>query len=429
MNKLSAYWQTLRTPDRYFNISYTLMMPMMLLLPFTVFFMWPIAVALLALWVCQWNWHEKWENFKQNDGIPYGFFMLGIFLIPILGLPNSTNKSIAWSVFEGNIWFLFAPLIFLTTSAKLWSRRHISTLFILFSTGEIILLAFFFIRGIYNTIETGLIDSMFNNIFCFGWHHAYVSLYATFVYFLIFHYITENNRNIPKKRRILLYTVAIFLTINIFCLYSRSGILIFLLMHLIWSGYAIYRKPSRWKCFAGIILLIFSFFTILILLAPTNRFTEYYLSLEHERDNDKQTDGRLIIWQAAWDSAVENLPWGVGTGDGDEVIMNKYHENGHWIGYHHPYNAHNQFLSALLTNGIPGLVLVLLYFYTPLGLAIKHRDIFLLTIFLLMFLNCLVECMFDRRAGVDFFAIMIPLLILRCKSLTMYNEQCTMYNE
>lgn len=426
MNKLTTYWQSLNTPDVYFNISYSLMMPMMLLLPFTVFFMWPIGIALLVLWVCQWNWREKWENFKQNDGIPYGLFLLGIFLIPILGLPSSTNKSIAWSIFEGNLWFLFAPLIFLTTSAKLWSRRHVSTLIILFSAGEIALLVFFFIRGIYKAVETGNIDPLYHHMFYSGWHHSYVALYATFVYFLIFHYLSENCQSISKKRKILLYTTAIFLTISILCLYSRAGILIFLFMHLIWGGYAIYRKPSRWKNMVSIMIIVLASCALFIAIVPENRFTEGALSFESK--DGRNTDSRLIIWQAAWDSAVENLPWGVGSGDGDETIMHKYHENGHWASRNHPYNAHNQFLSALLTNGIPGLFIVLLYFYAPLGLAIKHRDIFLLTIFLLMFLNCLVECMFDRRAGVDFFAIMIPLLLLRCKSsqCTLYNEQCKM---
>jgi hypothetical protein len=40
----------------------------------------------------------------------------------------------------------------------------------------------------------------------------------------------------------------------------------------------------------------------------------------------------------------------------------------------------------------------------------------LFSIFLLLFFNCLVECMFDRRAGVDFFAIMIPLFIVKVHS-------------
>ena len=117
MNKLSAYWSSLRTTDVYFNISYCLMMLMMVLLPITTFFMWPIGVMLMLLWICSGNWREKWENFKQNDGIPYGFFLLGICLIPVFGLLNSTNKSIAWSVFEGHLWFFFTPLILKRASA------------------------------------------------------------------------------------------------------------------------------------------------------------------------------------------------------------------------------------------------------------------------------------------------------------------------
>ena len=411
----------MRTTDVYFNISYVLMMLMMTLLPFTVFFMWPIGVALMVLWVCPWNWREKWENFKQNDGIPYGFFLLGICLIPILGFINSQNMPVAWRTFECHIWFFITPLVFLTTSAKLWSKRHISTLLILFSVSEVLVLLFFFIRGIYNTIETGEAYFMYSDTYCRFYHHAYTALYTTFVYILIFYYLTENSHRISIRRKILIYATATFVSVNIFFLYSRAGILIFLLLHLLWSIYAIYRKPSRWKPVIGVILVVFALFSILIVKSPTNRFTEHNLSLEEK--NDEGTDPRLIIWQATWDGIVENLPWGVGTGDGNDVVMEKYHKNGHWLDIDHPYNTHNQFLSALLTNGIPGLIILLLYFYAPLGLAVKHRDMLLLSIFLLMTLNCMVECMFDRRAGVDFFAVMIPLLVLKCKA-----EQCRMYN-
>lgn len=422
MNKLSTYLQSLRTTDTFFNVSYVLMMLMMAALPFTTYHMWPIGATLMLLWICQWNWREKWENFKANDGIPYGLFLLGVFLIPVLGFINSINKPIAWRSLECHLWFLIAPLVFLTTSSKLWSRNHIKTLLILFSTSEMAMLLFFFVRGIYKTFTTGDSSFLYNDYYCHDYHHAYVALYATFVYVLIFYYLTENSHRISTKRKVLLYLAAIFLAVNVFCVYSRAGILTFLFLHLVLSGYAIYRKPSRWKYIVGIIFLIFTMFTVLIATAPRNRFTESYLSFHHKKNDKKKTDARLIIWQAAWDGAVENLPWGVGTGDGNDVVVEKYHENGHWMKYNHPYNAHNQFLFALLTNGIPGLILILLYFYAPLGLAIKHRDILLLSIFLLMTCNCLVECMFDRRAGVDFFAIMIPLFILRVHSKNQHNQ-------
>lgn len=422
MNKISSFFQSLRTDDAFFNVSYIIMMLMMVLLPFTIFFMLPFGIQLMLLWICQWNWREKWENFKANDGIPYGFFLLGIFLIPVLGFINSTNMAIAWRAFECHLWFLFAPLIFLTTSPKLWSKKHIHTLLFLFSASEIAFMLFLFVHGIYKTWATGNINYMYSDTFCYNYHHAYVALYATFVFLFIFHYLIENSDCISTKRKIALYALEIFLAVGVFCAYSRAGILIFLFMHVVMSGYAIYRKPDHWKFIIALVFMLFALFAGLILTSPNNRFTKSSMSLQHH-DKDKEPDARLIIWQAAWDGAVENLPWGVGTGDGNDVVMEKYHENGFWQSRNHPYNAHNQFLFALLTNGIPGLIILLLFFYSPLGMAIKYRDILLLSLFLLMTCNCLVECMFDRRAGVDFFAIMIPLMLLRSKTYSMNNVQ------
>lgn len=423
MSKIQEYCQSLRTPDTFFNISYVVMMFMMVTLPITIFFMWPIGVTLMLLWICQWNWREKWENFKANDGIPYGLFLFGVFLIPVLGFINSTNIPIAWRSLECHLWFLVAPLIFLTTSAKLWSRRHINTLLVLFSISQILFLVFLFARGIYKTHETGDTSYMYNNFFCYNSHHAYVSLYSTFVYLLIFSYLINHFHELSRKRFVLLCLLEFFLAVGVFCVYSRAGILTFLLMHTIWCIYAIYRRPSAWKYMLSLTVFAGALFTVLIATSPSNRFTEAAFSFRNRDKTHKQIDPRVIIWEAAWDGAIENLPWGVGTGDGNDVIVEKYHENGHWKRSNHPYNAHNQFLFALLTNGIPGIIILLLYFYAPLGLAIKYRDIWLLSLFLLMTCNCLVECMFDRRAGVDFFAVMIPLMLLRSKNYSMYNVQ------
>ena len=415
MNKLSAYCQSLRTQDVFFNISYILMMIMMGLLPITTYLMWPIGITLLVLWICQWNWREKWENFKANDGIPYGFFLLGICLIPTLGFLNSENIPIAWRTFECYIWFFFAPIIFLTTSPKTWKKQHFDVLLALFAASEIALLLFLFGFGIYRTIQTGDSSYMYNNFFCYQRHHAYVALYLTFVYILIFNHLINHQHEMTKKRIVLAYLLELVISVGVFCIYSRAGILIFLFMHTLWCSYAVYRKHSRLKYMIPLFIFTFGLFTTLVITSPSNRFTQDALSFRHK---EKKPDARLIIWEAAWDGAVENLPWGVGTGDGNDVVMEKYHENGHWKNREHPYNAHNQLLFALLTNGILGLILTALYFITPLCTGIKHRDMMLLSLFLLLFLNCLVECMFDRRAGVDFFAIMIPLFMVQANSLT-----------
>lgn len=413
MNKVHNYIQSLQTPDAFFNISYVLMMLMMVLLPFTTYFMWPIGILLMLLWIFQGNWREKWENFKINDGIPYGFFLLGICLIPPLGFINSSNIAAAWSFVECYLWFFFTPLIFLTASPKTWKKEHFDVLLTLFSAGVVVYLITLFVHGIYKTATTGDSIYMYNSYFCYNNHHSYVALYLDFVYFLIFNYLLYNQHKMKIMHTILLYAIEILLIVGVFCVYSRAGIIAFLFLQLIWSIYAIYLKRSRWKIILGILLLISGLFTVFVITSPTNRFAYNSINLKLIDDGKKEPDSRLIIWQAAWDAIVENLPWGTGTGDGNSEIMEQHLECGHWKEGTPTCNAHNQFLSVLLSNGIPGLVFILLYFYTPLALSIKHRDIMLLTIFLLMFINCLVECMFERRAGVDFFAIMIPLFILK----------------
>jgi len=73
----------------------------------------------------------------------------------------------------------------------------------------------------------------------------------------------------------------------------------------------------------------------------------------------------------------------------------------------------------LLTNGIPGIILLLLYFFVPLAESIRYRDILLLSLFILLAMNSCFECLFDRRFGVDFFAIMIPLLMMRAMDISL----------
>ena len=67
MNSLRAYVQSLRTPDRLFNASFLLLTLTMALLPFTVYWMWPIGILLVILWAALGDWRGKWENFKAND--------------------------------------------------------------------------------------------------------------------------------------------------------------------------------------------------------------------------------------------------------------------------------------------------------------------------------------------------------------------------
>ena len=122
--------------------------------------------------------------------------------------------------------------------------------------------------------------------------------------------------------------------------------------------------------------------------------------------------GIVMLPTGHGEAAVENLPFGTGTGDCFDAMRDKYRSHGYLRDFEHNYNAHNQYLQALLTNGIPGIILLLLYYFVPVAESVRRRDILLLSLFILLALNSCFECLFDRRFGVDFFAIMIPLLMM-----------------
>ncbi len=418
MNKFTAYCQSLRTDDKLFNVSFLLMIPMVALLPFTTYFMWPIGILLMLLWIAQGHWREKWANFKANDGIPYGIFLLGICLIPLLGLLNSTHQNYAWRTVECYLWFLIAPTILLTISRNLLTKKHIHLLLALFTASTLLHILILFGHGLYQFATTGDNTYFYYSSFSFLRHPTYVALYTTFAYVLILVYLIDHHDTTTPLQKITLYIVDAVLLVGVFCLYSRAGIITFILIHLPLSLYAVHKRRADWKAMLFVISLIAGLFVILMTtdIAPKNRFTESKYTLEKDSTNTKHSDVRLIIWQASWEAAVENLPFGTGTGDCFDAIREKYRAHGYWRDFNHNYNAHNQYLQALVTNGIPGILLLLLYFYTPLGTAIKHRDILLLTLFILLAVNSCFECVFDRRFGVDFFAIMIPLLMVKCRT-------------
>lgn len=415
MNSNATYLQALRTDNAFFNASFLLMALAMLLLPFTTWFMWPIGVLLMTLWVCQWNWREKWKNFKANDGIPYGIFLLGICLIPIAGLFYSDNMNFAWHQVECYLWFLIAPLVILTISRNLLTKKHIHFLLGLFAASAFMHILVLFAHGCFLFFKTGDSVYLYYSTFSFLRHPSYVTMYTTLAYLIILVYLIDNHDVIKIQRKIIFYLIEITMLIGVFCLYSRAGIITLVAVHIPIAIYAVRKRKAEWKWMLLVFFVIAVLFTLLMTtdFMPMNRFKERKYTLEEESDPTKASDVRLILWQAGWEAAVENLPFGTGTGDCYDAIREKYRSHGYWVDFEHDYNSHNQYLQVLLTNGIPGILILLLYYFVPLGESIRHRDILLFSIFILLALNSCFECVFYRRFGVDFFAIIIPLLMMR----------------
>ena len=78
----------------------------------------------------------------------------------------------------------------------------------------------------------------------------------------------------------------------------------------------------------------------------------------------------------------------------------------------HNYNAHCQYIQALIETGIIGLMILLAYCLYPLYYSVRKKNILYFSFALLVILNIAVECMFHTRSGADFIALMNVLMFI-----------------
>jgi O-antigen ligase len=95
----------------------------------------------------------------------------------------------------------------------------------------------------------------------------------------------------------------------------------------------------------------------------------------------------------------------IGYGTGDEIAMLKtqYIQKGLYISYLEDFNAHNQYLSFLLKNGVLGLAIFLMAFVYYLRLAFLNRDFMYISFLILLLIGFYTENVLDANKGILFF--------------------------
>ena len=104
-------------------------------------------------------------------------------------------------------------------------------------------------------------------------------------------------------------------------------------------------------------------------------FNNYLQSVDHNDTSRETPIGiRLELWRSGWNMFLEYPILGVGVGGFkpamqsradryqvlDKVVKFKY--------------VHNQYIAALATRGIPGLILLLLVMLMPIYIAMRHKS-------------------------------------------------------
>ena len=121
-------------------------------------------------------------------------------------------------------------------------------------------------------------------------------------------------------------------------------------------------------------------------------------------------------WERAtlWKSAIvanSNVLLGVGTGD-YKIALNDYYLTHNMASFASgSYNAHNQFIQILFSNGILGLISIIIMIVRPIYVGIKTNNVLPILCMFPFLIYGITEVFLGRFQGVVFFALLHQMFL------------------
>lgn len=123
-------------------------------------------------------------------------------------------------------------------------------------------------------------------------------------------------------------------------------------------------------------------------------------------NNIESNTVRLVVWTISTNVIIAN-PFGVGTGDENDLLMREYYKHG-YTGYaERRLNPHQQFLHTGISIGWLGMLVLLLVFVFSIVQSFKTDNLALFIGAICISVSCLFESMLERQVGVLFLSILI----------------------
>jgi|TARA_R110000782_G_scaffold80846_4_gene159882 O-antigen ligase len=343
-------------------------------------------------------------KFKEKKGI---LALTLLYVTYVVGLIYSINLKYGLFDLEVKLSLLLFPLVFFVS--KIEMKKVADNILNSFIDGC-------FVASILSLISAAIqyylysdINSFFYGELALYGHSSYMAIFLCFSSALIYiKNIKQGNKiSFPKKD---LFLLALF-SLIIFFLVSKTGIISILLIHFAFIGYLIIKNKLYLKGTVALVLISTLLFAgYKAFPEVNNRFNELFTTVFSESEELNSTSSiRTEIWKTSVKILVQH-PFGVGTGDVKDVLVEYYMNSGLDYAAEKELNAHNQFLQIALATGILGLLVLLLMIFYPLYYAIKNTHIIYIVFLGLIIINFLTEAMLETLAGVVFFAFFNTML-------------------
>lgn len=324
-----------------------------------------------------------------------------LFLVVLLaGLLYSDDVGDGFKVLETSFSLLAMPLIFCTVGV--FTERKVNSIFNFFATGLALACGICLVNAFINYRT-----SHDPGVFFFEQLTDVLNSQPTyFAYYLIFaiayglYMVYYDLSSVPR------WVSIAFIIFYFLVLMLTGGRTTFISLLLIFSFFVLkflleQRNSRKNLVFVSVCLMLAVLFTF-----NSIESLETYLSV------------RSDYWERSplWKSAIvanENPLLGVGTGDYKNVLNEYFIRNGLPDFAADSYNSHNQFIQVYFSNGILGLIALMLLLGRSLYLTIRNQDTLgMLTLFP-FFIYGMTEVFLGRYQGVVLFGLLQQLTVAR----------------
>ena len=373
-----------------------------------------LAEALLALsWLIGFSNSEirarRIQTFKTT---PYLWFFPVLFLIYPLGLLYTTDLN--EGLMELNIKHYFFSLPVIVATLKM-SRDQLRWLFLIFAISNV-----FVAVTVFYIVATG-------NDFLHGSTHIpsafeqrpRASLFLCFSIFILAEYVYSKWKELSNEAITTLVIFAGMLLAGLILMKGRIGQLGFVLLTPLFLTYYVQKsKPRIWHwAMAGSLTLMLGasmYFAFDTVRQPfdeaVNEFKESQLGYPTSEPSYSSIGQRIAFYEEYWPLFVENMWFGVGTGD--LIVEGKplFSDQRFNIPFQKP---HNQFFETAIQFGLVGLMLLLgVWFLAIRSFNPSFRKLgYMFSI--LLFVSMWSDSTLGTQGGISFFMAFTTLFLVR----------------
>jgi O-antigen ligase len=394
-------------PERPNKISANIIILNIILLMLSFYFfpmLSPLLTLLLGIFTLSLS-RKIGQRFKRN--FKWIFLFSAYFWVYLAGMIHTQNTDEGWNEVILKLSFLAYPIIFGLMEEAFIQRKQLWFLlgtFIGITTGSVL---FSLIQAVQAYSEVGQAYVFFYAELSDLFHPSYYAFYISLSLAAVIYFLVHKSGSLPLVWKILLWLQIPLYIVFLILLQSKAGLIglislfVFTAFHLVFQ-----HKDLGLLIRLSIMVLVSSGLTIALLPQSTSRVNQVVESMEKHEDaaEHSASAARIYLWEAALNAIKAQPLWGYGTGDVSDEMQHQYQlQNNHRAIESH-YNPHNQYLQSAVAVGVFGLLSLLILFAFPAYTSFRNKNLLYFLFVMLMAINLLVESMFERQAGVMFYA-------------------------